>query len=71
MNIKESCFAAPKNSKQNSAHYFIKNFLNRQELQEIAFNHSSDIGFKDVMNFYKKYVVKTYFFSDKYYSCIR
>ena len=51
MNIKESCFAAPKNSKQNSAHYFIKNFLNRQELQEIAFNHSSDIGFKDVMNF--------------------
>ena len=51
MNIKEFCFAAPKNSKQNSTHYFIKNFLNRQELQEIAFNHSSDIGFKDVMNF--------------------
>ena len=62
MNIKEFCFAAPKNSKQNSTHYFIKNFLNRQELQEIAFNHSSDIGFKDVMNFQKKCVVKTYFF---------
>ena len=27
---------------------------NKQELQQIAFNHSSDIDFKDFMNLYKK-----------------
>ena len=27
----------------------------KQELQQIAFNHSSDIDFKDLMNLYKKY----------------
>ena len=33
---------------------------NKQELQEIAFNHSSDIDFKDFMNLSKKYTVKSY-----------
>ena len=27
--------------------------LNKQKLQQIVFNHSSDIDFKDFMNFYK------------------
>ena len=31
---------------------------NKQELQEIAFNHSSDIDFKDFMNLSKKCTVK-------------
>ena len=35
---------------------------NEQELQQIAFNHSSDIDFKDVMNLYKKCTSKTYSF---------
>ena len=26
---------------------------NKRELQQIAFNHSSDIDFRDFMNFYK------------------
>ena len=27
---------------------------NKQELQHVAFNHSSDMGLKGFMNFYKK-----------------
>ena len=33
---------------------------NKQELQQIAFNHSSDIDFKDFMNLYKKCTEKPY-----------
>ena len=35
---------------------------NKQELQQIAFNHSSDIDFKDFMNLYKKCTAKPYSF---------
>ena len=31
-------------------HYFIMKIQNKQELQQIAFNHSSHIEFKDFMN---------------------
>ena len=33
-----------------------------QELQQIVFNHSSDIDFKDFMNLYKKYTEKPFSF---------
>ena len=33
-----------------------------QELQQIAFNHSSDIGLQDFMNLYKKHTAKSYSF---------
>ena len=37
---------------------------NKQERQQIAFNHSSDIGFKGFMDLYKKCAAKPYpFFS--------
>ena len=35
---------------------------NKREPQQIAFNHSSDIDFKDFMNFYKKCTAKPYCF---------
>ena len=35
---------------------------NKQELHEIAFNHSVDIDFKDFMNLYKKCTAKLYYF---------
>ena len=35
---------------------------NKQELHEIAFNHSVDIDFKDFMNLYKKCTAKLYSF---------
>ena len=35
---------------------------NKRELQQIAFNHSSDIDFQDFMDLYKKHTVKPYSF---------
>ena len=35
---------------------------NKRELQQIAFNHSSDIDFQDFMNLYKKCTAKPYIF---------
>ena len=51
--IKESYFAMPKNIRLNSSHYSIMKTPNKQELQNIAINHLSDIDFKDFMNLYK------------------
>ena len=34
--------------------------LNKRELQQIAFNHSSDIDFKEFKNLYKKFTTKPY-----------
>ena len=44
----------PKNIRLNSTHYFIMKIPNKRELQQIAYNHSSDIDFKDLMNLSKK-----------------
>ena len=41
--ITQSYFAVPKNIRLNSMHYFIMKIRNKRELQQIAFNHSSDI----------------------------
>ena len=46
-------FAVPKNIRLNSTHYFFMKIRNKRELQQIAFNHSSDIDFQDFMNLYK------------------
>ena len=35
---------------------------NNRELQQTAFNHSSDIDFQDLMNLYKKCTAKPYSF---------
>ena len=44
--ITQSYFAVPENIRVNSRHYFIMKIPNKQELQQIAFNHSSDIDLK-------------------------
>ena len=36
---------------------------NKRELQQMAFNYSSDIDFKDFINLNKKCTAKTYSFS--------
>ena len=51
--ITQSYFAAPKNIRLNSTHYLIMKIPNKRELQQIAFNHSSDIDFQDFMYLYK------------------
>ena len=35
---------------------------NKRELQQITFNHSSNIDFRDFMNFYKNCTAKPYSF---------
>ena len=70
--ITESYFAAPKNIRLNSTHYFFMKVPNKQKLQQIAFNHFWDIDLKDFMNFYEKMYCKTIFvFSYWCYSCTR
>ena len=51
-----------KNIRLNSTHYFVIKIPNKGELQQIAFNYSSDIDFQDFMNFYKKCTTKSYSF---------
>ena len=43
--IMQSYFAQPKNIRQSSTHYFITKIRNKWELEQIAFNYSSDIEF--------------------------
>ena len=47
--ISQSYFAISKNIRLDSMHYFFMKIPNKQELQQIAFNHSSDIDFLDFM----------------------
>ena len=56
--IIQSYSAVLKNFRLNSTHYFIMKIPKKRELQQIAFNHSSDIDFKDFMNLYTKYTAK-------------
>ena len=58
----QTYFGVPKNIRLNSVHYFIIKIPNKQELQEIAFNHSSDIDFEGFMNLYKQCTANPYSF---------
>ena len=51
--VTQSYFSVPKDIRLNSAYYFILKIPNKQELQEVTFNHSSDIDFENFMNLYK------------------
>ena len=51
--ITQSFFAVAKGVRLNLTHFFIMKTLNKQELRQIAFNHSSDIEFEDLINLYK------------------
>ena len=60
--ITQSYFCVPKNIRLNSTHYFIMKIPNKREIQQIAFNHLSDVHFTDFMNLYKKCNAKPYSF---------
>ena len=51
--ITQSYFAVPENIRLNSTHYFVMKVPSKRQLQQIAFNHSSDIDFQEFMNLYK------------------
>ena len=46
--IRQSYFAVPKDVRLNSTHYFVMKIPNKRELQQIVFNHSSDIDFQSL-----------------------
>ena len=48
--ITQYYFDVPKIIRLNATRDFIKKILNKRELQQIAFNQSSDIDFQDFMN---------------------
>ena len=56
-------FCCAKNIRPNYTHYFSMKIHNKQELQQIAFNYSSEIDFRDFMSLYKKWTAKPYSFS--------
>ena len=61
--VTKSRFAVLKNITLKSTHYFVMKISNKRELQQVAFNHSSDIDFQDFIKFYKKCTEKPYSFS--------
>ena len=58
--ITQSYFTVSKNIRLNLTHYIVLKIPNKKELQQITFNHSSDIEFQDFMNLYKKCTAKPY-----------
>ena len=60
--ITQSHFKVPKDLRLNTTHFFIIKISNKRELKQIAYNHSSDIDFKDFMNLYKKYSFSIFLF---------
>ena len=53
--ISQSYFKVPKTIRLNTTHYFIMKISNKRELQQIGYNHSSDIEFKEFMKLSKGY----------------
>ena len=60
--ITQSDFSVPKDVRLNSTHYLIMRINNRNELQNIAINHSADIDYKDFIKIYRECVKEPYYF---------
>ena len=58
--IIQSYFKVPKQIRLNITHFFVMKIPNKRELQQVALNHSLDIGFKDFIKIYKKYTAEPY-----------
>ena len=55
-----SYFSVPKDVRLNSTHYYIMRISNKTELQNIAINHSADIGYKDCVKIYRECTKEPY-----------
>ena len=60
--IIQSYFSVPKDIRLNSTHCFIMKINNKRELQNIAINHSADIGYKDFIKIYRECTKEPYNF---------
>ena len=59
--ISQFYFKVPKAIRLNAT-YFIMKIPKKRELQQVAFNHSSDTEFKDFMKLYKDYTKEPFSF---------
>ena len=57
-----SYFSVPKDMRLNLTHYLIVKISNREELQNIAINHSADIDYKDFMKICRECTKEPYSF---------
>ena len=60
--ITQSYLKVLKDVRLNSIHFFIMKNPNKRQLQQTAWNHSSDIDFKDFIKIYKKLTAEPYSF---------
>ena len=58
----QSYFSVPKGVGLNSTQYLIMKINNNRELQNIAFNNSADIDYKDFVKMYRECTKKPYSF---------
>ena len=56
----QSYFSFPKEVRLNSTHYLIVKIPNKRELQNIATNHSADIGYNNFMKTFRKCTSEPY-----------
>ena len=56
--IMQSYFKELKDVRLSTTHFFILKIPNKSELEQITYNVSSNIDFKDFMNLYRKCIVK-------------
>ena len=54
--ITQSYFSVPKGVRLNSTCYLIMTINKDRELQNIAIKDSADIGYRDLVKIYRKYV---------------
>ena len=60
--ITQSCFSVPKDVRLNSTYYLIMKINNKRELQNIVINHSADIDYNGIMEFYRECTKKIFSF---------
>ena len=60
--ISQSYFSVPKEVRLNSTHCLIMQIHNKREIQQIAFNHSADIDYKDFLKIYRNCTKEPYCF---------
>ena len=60
--ITRSYFKVPKDVRLNSTHYLIMKIHNKRELQNIAFDYSADIDYKDFLKIYRNCTNEPYSF---------
>ena len=62
VSITQSYYRVPKEARLNSTHYLIMKTHSRRELQQIAIDHSADIGYKVFLRIYRNCIKAPYSF---------